>query len=60
MLGGVAEVVSSNLTVGHKIFSAFTGIYDYTKLYFLRIQVVLLPKLIIMNHNIFMGEVILL
>ena len=29
MLGGVAEVVSSNPTVGHKnIFSAFTGIVD--------------------------------
>ena len=29
MLGVVAEVVSSNLTVGHKYFSAFTGIVDY-------------------------------
>ena len=30
MLGGVAEVVSSNPTVGHKnkYFSAFTGIVD--------------------------------
>ena len=26
MLGGVAEVVSSIPTVGHEIFSAFTGI----------------------------------
>ena len=28
MLGGVVEVVSSNPTVGHKIFSTFTGIVD--------------------------------
>ena len=28
VLGGVAEVVSSNPTVGHKYFSAFTGIVD--------------------------------
>ena len=28
VLGGVAVVVSSNLTVGHKIFPAFTGIVD--------------------------------
>ena len=29
VLGGVAKVVSSNPTVGHKIFSAFTAIVDY-------------------------------
>ena len=30
VLGGVAVVVSSNPTVGHKnIFSAFTGIVDF-------------------------------
>ena len=28
MLGGVADVVRSNPTVGHKTFSAFTGIVD--------------------------------
>ena len=28
-LGGVAKVVSSKPTVGHKIVSAFTGIVDY-------------------------------
>ena len=28
MVGGVVEVVSSNPTVGHKYFSAFTGIVD--------------------------------
>ena len=28
VLGDVAEVVSSNPTVGQKIFSAFTGIVD--------------------------------
>ena len=28
VLGGVAEVVSSNPTVGHKYISAFTGMVD--------------------------------
>ena len=33
VLGGVVDVVSSNFTVGHKYFSAFTGIVDLLYIY---------------------------